>query len=93
MAVSKSKRVWTVDDAQANLAEVLRLAEAEGPQYIGAGKTFVVAPAESEPEQDRGEPKLTLGQWLVKNAPRGTNLVIPDDEPLEDKIPWTEEVD
>ncbi len=25
-------------------------------------------------------PGLTLGQRLVKNAPRGTNLVIPDNE-------------
>ena len=87
MTASKCNRVWTVDDAQANLAEVLRLAEVEGPQYIGSGKTFVVAPAKTP--QDRDEPELTLGQWLVKNAPRGTNLVIPDDEPLEDKIPWT----
>ena len=93
MTIPKSNRVWTVADAQANLPEVLRLAESEGPQYIGAGRTFVVTPAEPEPEQDREEPKLTLGQWLVENAPRGTNLEIPDDEPPEDKIPWTEEVD
>ena len=91
MTISKSKRVWSVDDAQANLHEVLRLAEAEGPQYIGAGRTFVVAPAEPEPEP--AEPRMPLGQWLIENVPQGTNLVIPDDEPLEDKIPWTEEVD
>ena len=47
MAISKPSKVWTVADAQANLPEVLRLAETEGPQYIGAGKTFVVAPVES----------------------------------------------
>ena len=34
-----AKRVWTVADAQANLPEVLRLAEAEGPQYIGSVQT------------------------------------------------------
>ena len=78
MTIPKSKRVWTVADAQANLPEVLRLAEAEGPQYIEAAGTFVVTPA--EPEQDRDEPDLTLGQWLVENAPRGANLVVPDDE-------------
>ena len=89
MTIPKSKRVWTVDDAQANLAEVLRRAEAEGPQYIEAVGTFVVTPAETP--QDREEPELTLGQWLVKNMPRGTNLVIPDDEPPEDEIPWTDE--
>lgn len=63
------------------------------PQYIGAGKIFVVAPAESEPEQDREEPELTLDQWLVVNAPRGASLVVPDDEYPDDEILWTEEVD
>ena len=80
MTISKSNRVWSITDAQANLPEVLRLADSEGPQYIGAGQTFVVAPAEPEQEPDREEPKLTLGQWLVENAPRGANLVVPDDE-------------
>ena len=90
MTTRKPKQVWTVAAAQANLPEVLRLAESEGPQYIGTGKTFVVSPVEATPDQD--EPELTLGQWLVENAPRGTNLVVPDDEPPEDKILWTEEV-
>ena len=86
MTTPKFNRVWTVADAQANLPEVLRLAESEGPQYIGAGQTFVVAPAEPEPEQDREEPELTLGQWLVENAPRGANLVVPDDEVVDGKV-------
>ena len=54
MVVSKSKRIWTVADAQANLPKVLRLAEPEGPKYIGGGKIFVVTPA--EPEQSRTAP-------------------------------------
>ena len=91
MTVHKPKRVWSVADAQANLEEVLRLSETEGPQYIDAGKRFAVAPVEDESGEDRDEPELTLGQWLVKNAPRGTNLVIPDDEPLEDETPWADE--
>ena len=90
MTIPKSKRVWTLADAQENLAEVLSLAEAEGPQYIEAVGTFVVTPVETP--QDRDEPELTLGQWLVKNVPQGTNLVIPDDE-YDDEIPWTEEAD
>lgn len=89
MTIPKSKRVWKVADAQANLTEVLRRAETEGPQYIEAAGTFVVTPVETS--QDRDEPELTLGQWLVKNAPRGANLVVPDDEPLEDENPWTDE--
>ncbi len=92
MTTSKSHRVWwTVAAAQANLPEVLRRAETEGPQYIGAGRTFIVEPA--EPEQDQDEPELTLGQWLVENMPRGTNLVVPDDEYSFDEVPWTEETD
>ena len=91
MAINNPKQVWTVEEAQANLPEVLRLAEAEGPQYIEAAGTFVVTP--SEPETGRDQPELTLGQWLVKNAPRGTNLVIPDDEPPEDENPWADEAD
>lgn len=89
MTMPRSKRVWTVADAQANLAEVLRLAEAEGPQYIGADRTFVVAPA----EPDREEPKLTLGEWLIANAPRGTNLELPRDRRSNRKIPFTDEGD
>ena len=30
MTTSKSKRVWAVDDAAANLADVLRLTEGQG---------------------------------------------------------------
>ena len=91
MATSSSNRVWTVADAQANLPEVLRLAETDGPQYIGAGKTFVVAPIESG--QQWAEPRKPLGQWLVENMPRGTNLEIPKDRSSKRAIPFIEEGD
>ena len=91
MATSSSNRVWTVADAQANLPEVLRLAETDGPQYIGAGKTFVVAPIESG--QQWAEPRKPLGRWLVENMPRGTNLEIPKDRSSKRAIPFTEEGD
>ncbi len=96
MTARKPKQVWSVEDAQAHLLEVLRLSETEGPQYIGADKTFVVSPVEAIPDQDEpvvsqdGE-RMPLGKWLVENMPRGTNLVIPDDEPPEDENPWTDE--
>ena len=54
-------------------------------QQSTAGVTSV------ETRQDREEPELTLGQWLVENAPRGANLVVPDDEPLEDENPFSDE--
>ena len=46
MAVQQpgSERIWTVAEAKARLSEVLRLAEEEGPQRIGARKPFVVVP-------------------------------------------------
>ena len=42
---TEPNRVWTVAEAKARLSEVLRLAEEEGPQRIGARRPFVVVPA------------------------------------------------
>ncbi len=36
MHITESHRVWTVAEAKARLSEILRLAEEEGPQRIGA---------------------------------------------------------
>ena len=44
MVVSEPGRVWTVAEAKAKLSEILRLAETEGPQRIGARKPFIVVP-------------------------------------------------
>ena len=44
MVGSEPGRVWTVAEAKAKLSEVLRLAETEGPQRIGARKPFIVVP-------------------------------------------------
>lgn len=69
-------RVWTVAEAKARLSEVLSLAEEEGPQRIGIRKPFVVVPAAVWEEKTR--PRKPLGQWLIENVPRGTNLEAPD---------------
>ena len=90
MAIPESNRVWTMADAQANLPEVLRLAETEGPQYIDAEQIFVVAPAAKESQK---EPRKPLGQWLVENVPRGTNLEILKDRSSKRAIPFIEEGD
>ena len=42
--------------------------------------TAVERGAISDLENRLAEPRMTLGQWLVENMPRGTNLMIPDDE-------------
>ena len=81
-------RIWTIAEAKARLSEVLRLSEEEGPQRIGMRKRYVVAPesvwrggngkAVSEKEEEGSSPRKPLGQWLIENTPRGTNLEIPD---------------
>ena len=76
MVVFKPKRVWTVAEAKARLSHILRLAEEEGPQRIGARKPFVVVPASLWAEKT--QPRQPLGQWLVENMPRGTNLQVPE---------------
>ena len=76
MLDSNPQRVWTVAEAKARLSEILRLSEEEGPQRIGARKSFVVVPARV---WDARQPsRIPLGQWLIENMPRGTNLEIPD---------------
>ncbi len=75
------RRAWTVTEAKARLSEILRLAEEEGPQRIGARKPFVVITEKLW--QERAKPPKPLGRWLVENAPRGTNLDIPLDRRSE----------
>ena len=86
MPSPKPQRVWTVAEAKARLSEVLRLAETEGPQHIGARKTFVVVPADVWYENQ--PPRLHLGRWLVENVPRGPNLEVPRDRHSKREIPF-----
>jgi hypothetical protein len=70
-------RTWTVAEAKAQLSKILKLSETQGPQHIGVHKRFVVIPEaiwlEHQPPR-----RIPLGAWLVKNSPRGANLVPPD---------------
>ncbi len=89
-----TQRTWTVAEAKARLSEILRLAEEEGPQRIGAGKTFVVAPErewrERELAKESDEEKIPFGRWLVENMPRGTNFEIPRDWGAYRPIPFVD---
>ena len=76
MNETKVGHVWTVAEAKSKLSEVLRLAETEGPQRIGARKPFVVVTAAAW--EEKSPPRKPLGRWLVENVPRGTNLEAPD---------------
>ena len=77
MLDSKPQRVWTVAEAKARLSEILRLSEEEGPQRIGAQKSFVVV-VPAHVWDERQPTRKPLGQWLVENVPRGTNLEVPE---------------
>ena len=89
MQKSESSRVWTVAEAKARLSEVLRLAETEGPQRIGARKPFVVAPERLW--EERRPQRKPMGQWLVENMPRGVDLDIPRDRGSRREIPFLDE--
>lgn len=86
-------RAWTVAEAKARLSEVLRRAEEEGPQRIGTRRAFVVVPARVWEETT--EPRPSLGQWLIADAPGAGPLDLPPrDEGRERPGPfddWTED--
>ena len=86
MSDPEPHRVWTVAEAKARLSEILRLAEAEGPQHIGTRRPFVVVPANTWYEKTRS--RMPLGRWLVENMPRGTKLELPDRREPHREIPF-----
>ena len=88
---TKPQRTWTVAEAQARLPEVLRLAAEEGPQRISAGKSFVIAAEHRRPAQ--APPRKPMGQWLVENMPRGTDLEIPSRRDPGREIPFITQED
>ena len=85
---AKPNRHWTVAEAKARLSEILRLAEEEGPQRIGARKAFIVVPADSW--YAKTPPRKPLGQWLVENMPRGIELEVPS-RSSNRKVPFIDE--
>lgn len=78
------QRTWTVAEAQSRLSEILRLAEEEGPQHIGADRPFVVVPAERWYAHEKPrvlshhQCRIPMGKWLVDNMPRGIDLELPN---------------
>ncbi len=86
MQYSNPRHSWTVAEAKARLSEILRLADQEGPQYIGVRKSFVVIPEASW--QPRRQP---LGRWLLDNMPRGADLPDRHDRASHRAIPFADE--
>jgi prevent-host-death family protein len=65
---------WTVQDAKAQLSELLRRARAGEPQRIGmTDEACVVVSAKA---WEALHPSA-LGSWLVDNAPAGEELELP----------------
>ena len=91
MSASEPRRAWTVAEAKARLSEILRLAETQGPQRIGTRRPFIVVP--EHVWQARAPEPMPLGQWLVANTPRGTNLEIPGCRESSRKIPFVDEAE
>ena len=80
-------RIWTIAEAEARLSEILRLAEAEGPQHIGVRPSFVVVPTATWYE--RALTRQPLGVWLIENAPRGMKIEVPDGRRSVRGVPFT----
>lgn len=66
-------RPWSVQDAKAQLSEVLRRARRGQPQLIGTRDSCVVVSAQ-EWQAAQG---ASLGAWLVDSAPQGPALKLP----------------
>jgi prevent-host-death family protein len=67
-------RTWTVQDAKAQLSELLRRARAGEPQRIGlTDEACVVVSAKAWEAARPSE----LGCWLVDSAPMGEDLELP----------------
>lgn len=65
---------WTVQDAKAQLSELLRRARAGEPQRIGmTDEACVLVSAKT---WEALHPSA-LGSWLVENAPAGEELELP----------------
>lgn len=48
-------------------------------------------PPDATTAADVEEPRMPLGQWLVENMPRGTELELPDRRDSDRKIPFIDD--
>jgi prevent-host-death family protein len=64
---------WSVQDAKAQLSELLRRARKGEPQLIGTRDSCVVI-SEAAWRAAQG---ASLGQWLIESAPSGAAVELP----------------
>lgn len=68
--------MWTVQDAKAQLSEILRRAKAGEPQVIGTQDPCVVISAKTFKALTQAQDRH-LGRWLVEHAPAGIEIELP----------------
>ncbi|WP_162146196.1 type II toxin-antitoxin system prevent-host-death family antitoxin [Inquilinus limosus] len=68
--------MWTVQDAKAQLSEILRRAKAGEPQVIGTQDPCVVISANTFKALTQGQDQH-LGRWLIEHAPSGIEIDLP----------------
>ena len=59
-------------------------------RYDGGVKTGRVDMDEAQAEPSPAGERLPLGQWLIENMPRGTNLPIPNRRDSDRPIPFVD---
>lgn len=70
-----AERIWTVSEAKSRLSEILRLAEEEGAQRIGARRGYrIVSEREWRSLHDQ---RPALGSWLTAHLAPGEPLELP----------------
>ena len=69
--------MWTLQEAKANLSEVLKLAREGNAQVIGAEDPCVVISLEKYRRLSAKDEEPHLGKWLVENTPRIGDIELP----------------
>jgi hypothetical protein len=69
--------MWTLEQAQSDITELLRRVDAGGPQFIDAARPYVVISKAEYERLARAGNRPHLGRWLVENAPRIGDIDLP----------------
>ena len=69
--------MWTVQEAKAQLSQILQRAKHGEPQIIGTQNPCVVISMADFNELKKNANMAHPGQWLVENFPRGTEFELP----------------
>ena len=76
------KRYWPLQEAKANLSELVKKAQEKGPQYISVRGNPAVVMLSQETYESLTQPEMTLGQFLLRSPLSGANLDLKRDKSL-----------